>query len=109
SSSSTLDAATLASIPAALSAARTSLLVSPCCLAISWTRFFEKRPPNPWPRPRIRRQSLRALVRRPRRRHRRPRQLRRPPPRPPRARPQRRPLPPRPEGPHPRPQPPPQR
>ena len=33
--SSTLEAAALASIPAAFSAARTSLLVSPCCLAIS--------------------------------------------------------------------------
>src|SRR5215207_11767563 len=35
SDSSTLDAATLASIPAALRAASTSLLLSPCCLAIS--------------------------------------------------------------------------
>ena len=41
SPSSTLEAATFASIPAVLSAARTSLLVSPCCLAISWTRFFK--------------------------------------------------------------------
>src|SRR5689334_25057549 len=40
SDSSTLDCAALASTPAALSAARTSLLVRPWALAISCTRFF---------------------------------------------------------------------
>jgi hypothetical protein len=39
SASSTLEAATLASIPAALSLASSSLLVSPFALAISWTRL----------------------------------------------------------------------
>ena len=46
SSSSTLEAATLASTPAAFNAARTCLLVRPSCLAISWTRFFK----IPWDR-----------------------------------------------------------
>ena len=40
SDSSTLDWAAFASMPAALSAARSSLLVRPCALAISCTRFF---------------------------------------------------------------------
>ena len=45
--SSTLDAAALASIPAALRAASSSLLVTPWALAISWTRFFATKPPEP--------------------------------------------------------------
>src|SRR5262245_5659859 len=40
SDSSTLDWAAFASMPAALSAARRSLLVRPCAFAISCTRFF---------------------------------------------------------------------
>ncbi len=40
SASSTLEAAAFASMPAAFSAASTSLLVSPWALAISWTRFL---------------------------------------------------------------------
>src|SRR5215212_9996618 len=47
SDSSTLDAAALASTPAAFNAASSSLLLTPWALAISWTRFFATRPAQP--------------------------------------------------------------
>src|SRR3954470_8534143 len=55
SDSSTLDGAALASTPAALSLARSSLLVRPWAFAISCTRFFATtRPPSPRSRSRAR-------------------------------------------------------
>src|SRR6476619_841446 len=74
SDSSTLEAAALASIPAAFSAARRSLLATPCALAISSTRFFVTLATQPPRRPAV-----------PRARPGRPRT--RPPPRAPRRQP----------------------